>query len=714
MFQKLIKLIKANKYLLLLVFVAVGTHLIWFEFNKSLTFSDWYFWQPGTLKEYYFSQQTWINHWEGFGEPNIQIYFNSFEMIWSILANFGLSFNVSSRLTLYIPIALLGFLSPYFLLFKITKDKTIAFIVALMYASTTYFLDLQTAHLNIAFVYALSPAIIYLFINALQKNKIREWILFASVFAIGNVYEIRICYILSFFLFFYFIYFYWSKIRVFIKGILTASVLIILLNLFWLLPTVFGGIFSQVLAVADRGLFGDQLFNIIYSFTMFQWSWTGSLPNRTFDPQPIPIFFWAIPMILYIVLLKGLKQYGKQILFYLMVLTIGIFLTKQSAEPFPFIYALLYKYFPGFNLFREASKFYLLIDLAYSVLVGYCLLIYKNQIKSGYNSFIYKFLVLLILLLSFFNFYPLISGTIGTLFKERIIPSDYTIINSKIEQDREYSRILSIPIYSRWVLDTDLHPRISFINEIYSDWKVITGKLLKTEAETMVSVLNKDEFSNLLNVASIKYVMVPLEDNFNDDNFFVYYGGSRNYYINNLNKLNYLTKVNYNTKQLIVYENKSFKPHIYITNEEETIRKNVRYEKINYQMITNTQYKVNLGQVNKLTYINFSEAFHPGWKLRIGNFNWLDALFRKNYFLSDKFHIKNDATLNSYLLDPKTICKEFSCLRNKNGSYDINLTLYFAPQSLFYLGSIVSIGTIILIFTFLIFTFRKDKYEGKI
>jgi hypothetical protein len=210
--------------------------------------------------------------------------------------------------------------------------------------------------------------------------------------------------------------------------------------------------------------------------------------------------------------------------------------------------------------------------------------------------------------------------------------------------------------------------------------------------------------------------MVPLEDKANDDDFFVY-GKSRQYYINKLNKISYVHKINIGTKDIVVYENANYKPHIYATNNQELINKNQEYKTVNFKFVNPTEYEINLKNIAGPTYLNFSEAYHPSWKLRVGQFNWLDVLTKKNYFLPDKYHFENDASLNSYLINPETVCKvsnvksykvENGCVRNKDGSYDISdITLYFAQQSYMYLGLIISGGTLIIVLCLLSFTFGR-------
>ncbi len=73
---------------------------------------------------------------------------------------------------------------------------------------------------------------------------------------------------------------------------------------------------------------------------------------------------------------------------------------------------------------------------------------------------------------------------------------------------------------------------------------------------------------SLFNSSNIKYVVVPLQDIANDDDFFIDYGGRedpniRDWYINQLDQLPYLKRVDIGTKELVVYENTGYKPYVH-------------------------------------------------------------------------------------------------------------------------------------------------------
>ena len=110
-------------------------------------------------------------------------------------------------------------------------------------------------------------------------------------------------------------------------------------------------------------------------------------------------------------------------------------------------------------------------------------------------------------------------------------------------------------------------------------------------------------------------------------------------------------------------------------------------------------------------YLDFAESFDPNWVVRVGNFNWFSVLTSKNYFVANSNHFKDDAGLNSFLISPEEVCKEFACTRNASGTYDMSVTLYFRPQSYFYLGLIISGATLLSCLGYLAFAFFRRKKE---
>lgn len=704
----LLDFLKKNRYILILFAFTIVGHLEWFNPGSFLFHGDWRLWPDENISRFinggygaYFDDQK-------FGYQNVQVYFNFIFFLWGIIG----SYIVATKATLLIPIAIFSVLAPFFLVRKLTGNEKVAFVSALVFSSFTTLLKLEMAHLFIAFVFSFSPVIILFFIRLLERVNLRNVLLFSFVYSLGCYMELRIMYVVTIILFAYLLFFIKKEnIR---KEMFVTPLVILLLNLFWILPTVFGDK-STISSITGRGLFGSQFFDIFYSFTNFEKYWTGG-EIEPFVRQAIPFICWMLPLFSFGVLffLKSFKDYKskKTILFFSLVSVIGILLSKQAGEPFTGLYEWLYQNFPGFNLFREASKFFLLVSVGYLGLFAFMLLyLFKN------HQILFKIVAVFFILLAIFNFKPLINREASWIFVKKIRPPEYDIFYSFILSQQEYFRTLWIPRDSQWGYYNFNKPKVSLTSIYDQEWSNFYDK--KNFSRNFSDFIF-DPFFNvygdkLTDVSAIKYFIIPLSDDQEQQNVLGYYRSERNDYINVIKKIKFLNKIEINgIKDLVVYENENYRPHIYVTKEKETIYWEVPYEKVEFEQKNPTQYKISLKNVSLPVYLNFSESFHPDWKLRAGDFNWLRAIMEKNYFLPDDFHAKNNANLNSFKIDPEFIKQNHpgSYTENPDGSINLDLILYFKSQSYFYLGLIISSATLVGCLGYLAYDFSRRKRKN--
>jgi len=701
----------------LLLFFAVVSHWAWFRFGNVLYYGDTLFRHSLTLKDLFLTN-TWIGNME-FGALNIQLYRLLFIVLWSFLGKVGLQFTDVLRITHLIPIAVLGFLSPYIFVRHLTKEKVIAFVVALFYGSTTPFIMRQYfGHSSIAFIIALTPLILYIFSLALEKNTTRQWLIFVLLYWVGVCYEPRIMYIVTIILGIYFLFFGISSLKKYVPGMLVSIALFVGLSAFWILPVTLGG-FSQAIGdVAGRGLFASAHYSIVRSFALFHPYWTGAQSPLAFILQPIPWYFWIIPALTIIFFLfRPDKENKKMISFFGIVWLVGLFLTKQAGSPLPDAFQWLRENVPGFLVFRSGSKFWFVLSLGYMGLLSYGLLWLKRKWGRGSKRLVFAGIAAIIVILSLWNLKPLIIGKFGGMFAEREIPNDCILLNEYLGQQKGFFRTFWIPADSTWGIYTNEKPKINNVAVIGSEWKNYIsprpGYNNLPINKQITEIFKIKEANKLFDISSIKYVIVPIRDFANDDDFFIYYGGSENanireWYISELDSIEWLEKIDIGTKDLVVYENENFRPHIYMTKERETIYQELPYEKVDFEQKNPSEYKVHLKNVSGSFYLNFSESYHPGWGVKIGNFNWFSAILEKNYFLKDETHFKNNAGLNYFYIDLSSISNN-NCTKNRDGSYNVDLTLYFKPQSYFYLGLIISGITLIGITGYLVYDFKKRR-----
>jgi hypothetical protein len=687
-------------YILIFIIIAyMYTYRVWIFNFSTLTHADWQLQHLETLKQFLNFPYIWSP--TSMGVIDIGISFFPFNLASALLAMLNIPYGFIERFIFMWPIIILCPLGSYILIKKIFNNTTAAIIGVLVYTFNTYFSLIKTGHLTLMMSYSLTPFIIYFYQKTLEEKNIRYALITSLMAFVASYYEFRGFYILCIILFLYYVYYTLiidkaRRLNQFLNLSFYAGLPIILaliFNSYWILGLgKVGAITSN--PFFERGLFGNEFVNINYAITLFHPFWTDKEPAE-FIIQNLPFYLWLIPVFAFLGLY--LHRKNRDVLFFGIVAILGIFLTKQVAQPFSGIYPWFYENFPGFNAFREASKFYFLIALGYSVLIaGFVDWIWRNWKKKGIQTYGKYFLTFVIAFIFLWNTKPLITGEIGTLFVPRTIPADYLVVKDLILKQDNYFRTLWIPTYSRWSIYTNNHPELSAVNLINAEWNTfIRNKRNEnvTEAKLMRNVLNLSFSNNLLDASSVKYVIVPLRDTANDDDFFVHYGNDREFYINALDELDYLKRIDIGTEEIAVYENADFRPHIYSTTTQEQISKNIPYSQVRHEMINPTEYRVKLENVKNPLYLNFSESFHPQWKVRVGEFNWFHVLINKNYFLPDDNHFKNEAQLNSFYIKPEEICQNFSCRKNSDSSFDMDMTLYFAPQSYMYLGGIISGST---------------------
>jgi len=469
--KKLAKFLQKKDFFpFLLVIVTAISHLQWFNPWATLFHGDWSLWPEGAVLGLWADWGTWVPYFD-FGTPNIQLAFIIFKLPWSLAVGTGLGVTNAYQLTLLIPIALLGFLSPYYLFRKYSGDRLIAFCVALFYGSTTFFLVRQTGHLPIAFVYALAPLVLQIFDKALEKRQLNYWLLFLFTYYLSALYELRITLILTAVLALYLFVAKFSDLRRNLKYIATIAPLFVGLNMFWLLPVKFGGFSSAISAVADRGLFGNKLFDLQHAITLSESAWTGGRPNEFFVMQPVKLYLWVVPFIVIMPLvILSLKRFANYRLYLVGLITslIGILLTKQSSEPLAFLYQWMYENVPAFNLYREASKFYLVTAIGYAFALAAALMIFKNNLK---NQRIYKIAGSAIIVVSFLNLAPLITGNYGTLMESRSMPNDYAVYEKHWQANQQSGdRTLLVPGGVNWTPYTYDKPRAGLVSSLSTAW----------------------------------------------------------------------------------------------------------------------------------------------------------------------------------------------------------------------------------------------------
>lgn len=572
-----IKSLFQEKYLLLgLIAILIIVYGRWFFNLDILTSGDWpYAVKNAIIDQYLGFLDIWRGN-TGFGNLILDIGQAPSYIFYGIFAKFlGFEYNISERIIHLLPIAVITPLSSYFLLKNYFKNRISAFVGSIIYSYNTYFLFSDTGHLTLMTAFALAPILLHFVHKTFDTGKNR-YVALSAVFGFTiSAYEPRGFYVIAMVIGLYVLFSYYfgdykydrKKLNFITLKLMFIMFLILLLNIFWILALLNSNSLTSN-TLLNRDLFGNVFWTLSNSLTLHHPWWSGS-HITAFINQPIPLYFWMIPIFAFLGLF--LNRRNRHILFFGLVALLGILLSKQVSQPLTTLYPWLFEHFPGFNAFREASKFYYLVALGYAVLIGgFVDWMWQNLSKQKWQIYGKYLFTLLIITIFLFNTKPIITGEIGTLFVPRHIPQDYLVLNDFILKQREYFRTIWVPRDSRWGIFTNQNPKISNVTVIGSDLASLLQNYNENEKLIQNRIINlfKLPFADrLIDVSSIKYVIVPLQDNANDDDFYKDYGGDkdpniRQWYIDQLDKVSWLKKIDIGTKDLVVYENANYKEPI--------------------------------------------------------------------------------------------------------------------------------------------------------
>jgi hypothetical protein len=727
-FNNKIKLFFKKHYpIIILVFIVLITHWRWVFLNEHFSSGDsaYFTWFVNTCRDIFRFPSIWSSldvntAGTGFGGLDVLLSWYPSLSMYTGLTILLQNTIIASKLAYLIPIPIISVIGSFLLVQYLLGNKMAGVIGSIVYSYNVHTLILQTGTIQWAMAYALAPLIIYLFIKSIDSKKLNLSVLTGLIGFVAGSYDFRILYIVAWVMLFYIIYQILFKIKdktyaqivPILQYIFIPFAIIFLLNFFWILPFYFSNTISHN-PLFDRAIFGSQFVNLFQGLTLFHPYWTGHIIS-VFSVQPIPFYFWLIPIFALMGLITNFKN--KKILFFSFIAILGILLAKQESYPFPHLYAWLYYHFPGFNAYREASKFYLLIALGYSVLIGFFA---KSlvQIKIKNSLFLYARYFILAVMMGIFlwNARPLITGEVGRLFIPVKLPSDYRVLADFLDSDHQFSRTLWFPAYSKWSFFDNDHPRYTLYYNAY-EWFLKfqknpayhahiynTTKILPVLSYNL-ELLNQSFSDNFLDITSTKYIIVPpqYKDIPDDDMFLGTSINDRPFIINFFDHLAFLKRINIGTKDMVVYENFNYKPLIYITSMMDNVYKAIPYKAVNYQYISPTEYLVEIKNISKPIYLNFNNSYAKDWTLDLGD----------GHYLPSKDHLQTNLQFNAFYINPIEITKNYDkkfYTKNTDGSISLKLKLYYQPQDLANIGTYISLAVFMSVFIYLFIDFFKVK-----
>ncbi len=334
------------------------------------------------------------------------------ELFFGSLTKLGASWSIVAIIFGTVLVFLFSWFGIGKLLYGYKLNKQAVFIGRLFFLTNTYLLLLvDGGQLNLAVAYSLLPFAIYYLDKKIYK--------FTLATLLISFLDLRIIYILCITVVIHLL-FNARNLGHYLKlGVVTGTVLIGS-HAYW----IFSAIMSRGPMLPQTYTRSAQVLNlsfadISHALTLRQPHWWQNIYGYTRHPE---WYFWLIPIIAFSSLIFYKKN--KIISFWSCVGIVGIFLVKGFNTPLSGFYLWAFNNVPGWNLFRDPTKFYFLICLSFSVLWSFA----TNYLTKKHSWIVVGLSVFLLMIAS-----PVYLGKMTGLFSTPRDEKDYKSLASYLE-----------------------------------------------------------------------------------------------------------------------------------------------------------------------------------------------------------------------------------------------------------------------------------------
>lgn len=577
--------------------------------------------------------------------------------IFSFLGSLDLPWWLIERIGLLFPYLIFSTLFTFFGFRRVLRDPYQNVFACFIYLFNSFVLMWVGGGLVVlAMSYSMLPLIFFIFKENIQLAVVKKnrLLLLGVLLGIQALLDIRISIITFLLLTSYFIfllYFSHEKIILLKKMLVLliwAGAITLLLNAVWVLPTLLVGrspfssldLSYQSKNTLDFLSFGKLENGISLLSPYFPENVFGKVPF--FNPA-----FLILPILAFSALIFVRKHAEKKfILFLASVAIVGIFLLKGNNPPFGFIYTFLYLKFPGFSLFRDSMKWFVLVAFSFSILAPYALeelsgIFRKKNLRPIFYLLFFSYLIFLLK--------PLIlDGT--KLFKPTSLPNSYVQFRDFIQKQNSYFRIAWFPSPHQFSYVGDINPAAD-LRKILPDGYQNNPTILTSR---------KQEIENL----SVKYIVVP--EDLDGQVFSKDYKYDQTQYEEALLYLKSIPwlKQAKTIGKITVFEVNDYKSHFYVDSTNARLT--------NY-FINPSTYEVMLNGLKKGDTIIFTETYDPAWTGKSNN------------------TVINSVRWGRY--------NSFKLVKNGENQLEV----YYKPQDFVNLGLVISISSLIISAILLLF-----------
>jgi len=488
--------------------------------------------------------------------------------------------------------------------------------------------------------------------------------------------------------------------------ILLAVIFIALLNSFILLPFIQGSVDRPPLETYQPVNLNNVLMGFVnttsYVYHTSLYHYGGFVSQNIFSS--FNQLFYIFLLIFAIFTILFLNRNKLVLLSSLVFLIFFIFSLGPVGVISGKIFEMCFNNLSWFGFFRSFPRFLIIIPILYLVFVS----LFFRKIKPLKNIS-RGFLILFIIFIFGFHF-AAFSGDFSGYVKAYEIPQEYFSLDKEFILDNQQFSILSLPTndYENYFWTT---PNTSEFRQSYYLMDSFFSKPVVFERASLQLKSRNDLFKTIfespcsanfidsLQKTNIKYILL------HKDKMNVF---SRNV----LNPVKIKECIEEYADLIKISENNYF--ILYKFNKSSQIL--LSDELINFKRINSTKYIINLKIRDANATLIFLQNFNSNFKLFLTPFKKIDgfeasfldkeSIIKSQFFEGDEirylwenpvFDDNNHKIIydyaNSWEIDADYIKSNFSkeyYYTNPDGSIEINLVLYFRPQSYFYLGLFIS------------------------
>lgn len=529
----------------LIILVLLLVYGRWLTGNQSLSGGDWPFLFPEGMSLFSLLPQS-VRVYIGLGQSTLL--FAPIEWYFQASARIGstLGWPVVERLFWFYPIVVLSMWSSY----RLTRS----WVGVLIYTTNTYILMLiGGGQLGVALAYALFPLFVHSWMNIVRNAySLIQTVLFSCLIALLIACDLRIAYVAGVVCA---VVAVWevrgiNKIVELAKKSSIGGVIVICLHAFWIVPLFTQGVGSTLSSLDEVYTSIDALsyFSVArfpQAFSLLHPNWPENIFGKVYLMQAEFLLISIISFLsLYFISSHNLQKskitQRVPIVFFALIGVMGAFLAKGVNEPLGFIYQFLFEQVPGFVMFRDPTKWYVLVALSYSLMIPFSLSSIasvlhsklKMQTKKGYRQTKTIITTLFIALWMVLIREAWMGNLTGT-FVPKDVPREYSQLKDYIHNQHVYSRTFWIPQKQRFGYFSNAHP---FINA--------TDMLDVTDISAIIAWVSGPDAHKQLLAWGVSDVIVPLDS---EKELFLkerlYCDSCRNDTIDTLNRVPWLYRV---------------------------------------------------------------------------------------------------------------------------------------------------------------------------